>query len=258
MTTADALEVVARSFVESEPWERRRWLEARLAALGAEPDAVVAAAAGGMESDDRNDRVKALRLLALYPGADATAGVLRGLGDPARRVRKVAMDSACPHHIGSALIVAALHAIIDDEGETTLLRQHAFSALSGGVLQADMDRDALLALMGSERFRLRVLLRLCRLTEQTTDSRAVLHEFVRTGSKEEAVMATRALSGYVAVRLGDWLSPDEHERVVATYDPAPGIRQGLAGGVMTPVSACWIPVAEAVELARAAGYSVVP
>src|SRR5438105_8411028 len=47
-----------------------------------------------LDSDDRNIRVAALRVLASTDGPDAVTGILRGLDDPVKRVREVAAKSS--------------------------------------------------------------------------------------------------------------------------------------------------------------------
>jgi hypothetical protein len=257
LTTAALLEVVARSPGNVGPDERRRWLDAELAALGADADEVVSALAS-LESDDRNVRVKVLRLLALFPDARATESVLRGLRDPSRRVREVAMKSAHPHHVASPEVVSRLRAIAEDEGETGRLRRHAFFVLSSSATRTavpDIARDSLLGLMDSARFRLPILVRLCKTATHTPESRAILHEFVRTGTKDEAIMATRALAGQVLVGTL-LLSPEQRQQLQDTCDPGPRIR-GTTFGENVGHS-WWVPREDALELARAVGSTSRP
>ena len=228
-------------------WGRHRhqWLlDERAKLTDHTDDELVTAALELLEDDDRNVRVKALWALRLFPDPRATEGVRRALGDPARRVREVAMKVLAPHHLGSPAVLAALRAITEDEGETERLRRTAFHELSAaatGQALPEVAGEALRDLMGSERFRRSILLRLCQSADQTPASRAVLHEFVRTGTKDEAVMATRALVGHVLVRVDAWLPPDVRQRVRETYDPAPA-----PAGV---TAACWIPREDAFALA---------
>lgn len=253
--TSAVVDLVGRSHAE-EAWERRAWLERELADLDADAVEVVAAAAAGLDSDDRNVRVRVLRVLALFPDERATAAVLRGLRDPVRRVREVAIDASRPHHIASPAVVDALHSIMDDQGERERVQRAAFSALSNSVFRDELSQESLVGLTGSQRFRLPVLVRLCKMTDHTPDSRAILHEFVRTGTKEEAILATRALSGYLPVGIGSWLPPAEQQRVRDAYDSAPEFRAAATGGLMVAaVDACWLPRDDAVALARAAGYT---
>ena len=252
VTTEDVLGVVARS---PHNWggDRTRWLADELGALGAGPDELVAAALAGLDSDERNVRVRALWALSVLPGPAASTGILRGLRDPVRRVREVAIKSVRPHHVGSSEVLAAVRAIVDDEGETGRLRRNAFFVLSSSALRdqlPEVAEDALRSFLGTKRFRMPVLLRLCTSGTQTATSRAILEEFVRGGSKEEAVMATRALCGQRLMRVDGWLPADVRRRVRATYDPAPDVYHG--------VPLCWIPAAEADALAAEVGVPSAP
>lgn len=257
VTTEEVLAAVARS-----PWnfgaERRPWLENELRGLGAPDDEIVTAALEAVRSEDRNRRVQALWALWLFPDPRATAAVLHALSDPVRRVREVAMKSAAPHHVASAAVVSRLREIAESEGETNRLRRMAFFVLSSTATRKalpDVVQESMFELMEGQRFRLPILVRLCKSTSHSPASRAVLHEFVRTGTKDEAVMATRALAGQLLVRVDGWLPPDVRQRVRSTYDPCPEVRALM--GASWPESA-WIPVAEAVELAGSVGYPSVP
>ena len=249
VTTAEVFEVVQRApgnLGRGEP----QWIADELGKLGGGPEAIVAAMLSAAESDDRNERVRALRVLALYPDERGTAVVLSALRDPARRVREVAIKAARPHHVGSAEAVAELRRITEDEQETSRVRRHAFFVLSSSATQhalPDVAHEALVGLMDAAPFRQPILLRLCKTPTHTDASRAVLREFVKTGSKEEAVAATRALCGHVLVRVDGWLPPDVRQRVRERYDAA-----------TPPLSGCWIPRDEALELARSVGYPGVP
>ena len=228
----------------------KRWIADELAAFGATPEEVVTAVLPVVGSDDRNERVRALRVLALYADERATAAVLSSLRDPARRVREVAIKAARPHHVASPAVVAELRRIAEDEAETGRLRRHAFFALSSPTTQEavpDVAREALIGLMDSTRFREPILRRLCKTPDHTDASRALLREFVRTGSKDEAVAATRALCGQLLVRVDGWLPADVRQRVRDRYDPA-----------TPPFQGCWMPRDEAFELARSVGYPSVP
>ena len=258
MVTTDAvLDVIARS-----PWnfgaERRPWLEAELAKLGGSDEEVVTAALGAAASEDRNVRVKALWVLSLYADPRATAAVLAALSDPVRRVREVAMKSAAPHHVASPAVVARLQEIAESESEVGRLRRQAFFVLSSTATRKalpDVAQDAMLSLIDGKKFRGAILVRLCKSTTHTSPSRAVLQEIVRTGTKEEAVMATRALAGQLLVRVDGWLPADARQRVRETYDPCPEVQ--VVMGSNWPESS-WIPVEEALELARSVGYPSVP
>lgn len=252
VTTGEVLAVVARS---PHNWGSGRylWLEGELSTLGAGPSDLATAAVAGLDHDDRNVRVRAVWVLSVLPDPRATAGVLRALRDPARRVREVALKAVRPHHVAAAEVVAAVRAIADDERETGRLRRHAFFVLSSSSVRdqlPDVAEETLRSLMDSHRFRAPVLFRLCQTTNQSPASRAILHEFVRSGSKEEAVMATRALCGQRLVRVDGWLPAELRQRVREQYDPAPDVYHG--------VQMCWIPGPDAEALAQEVGYPAAP
>jgi hypothetical protein len=255
VTTEEVLAVVARS-PSTFGAERRPWLEAELAKLGGS-DEVVSAALVAVSDGDRNVRVRALWALWLFPDDRATAAVLAALSDPVRRVREVAMKVAAPHHVASPEVVARLQAIAESEAEVGRLRRLAFFVLSSWATRValpDVAEGAMLSLLSGEQFRTPILVRLCKATTQTPASRAVLHEIVRTGTKEEAVMATRALAGQVLVRVDGWLPADVRQRVRDAYDPCPEAPALLGAG--WPESR-WVPVDDALEYAREVGFTSV-
>ena len=253
VTTEDVLGVVGRS---PHDWGsgRHDWLAHELATLGASSDELVSAALPGLDSGDRNVRVRALWVLSTIADDErATAGVLRGLRDPERRVREVALKSVRPHHVGSPEVWSAVQAMTDDERETNRLRRQAFWVLSSSVARhsvPDVAEETFRSMMASERLRMALLVRLCWAGSHTEASRAVLRSFVEDGTKEEAVMATRALCGHRLMRVDGWLPSEQRQRVRETYDPAPDVYGG--------VSLCWIPAADAEALAAEVGFPAAP
>lgn len=198
------------------PDERRRALVDVLDGMEDGND-VVGTALAGLDSDDRNVRVAMLRVLAMFDGAKATEGILRGLGDPVRRVREVAIKAARPRHLGSSLVIETLQRIAEDESETDRLRRNAFFILSSRSAREalpEVTREAIGSLLASSRFRQPLLVRLCSSLDQTDETRHLLREFVRTGTKEEAVMATRALCDQVLLRTD--IVPDAERRRIRT------------------------------------------
>jgi hypothetical protein len=249
VTTEDVLAVVARS---PHNWGNGRygWLAEEMAKLGASDGDLAAAALAGLDSDDRNVRVRAVWALSVIPGSQATEGVLRALRDPARRVREVAMKATSPHHVGSPEIMSELRRIADDEREIDRLRRGAVGVLTSVRTRdalPDIAADSLRELMGSQQFRAGILRLLCTARGHAVDDagRATLQEFVRTGTKEEAVMATRALCGQVLVSVNRWLAPEVRQRLQAQYDAGP--RSDYTETV-------WMPVADMLELARETGW----
>lgn len=252
VTTDEVLAVVARS---PQNWGSRRhqWLVDELSALGADTADLARAALAGLDDEDRNVRVRAVWALSVVTHPLATAGVVRALHDPVRRVREVALKAVQPNHVGSPDVVAAVRAIVDDEQETGRLRRNAFFVLSSSGVRnelPDVAEETLRSFMASEQFRAPVLLRLCTTTNHSPASRAILQEFVRSGSKEEAVMATRALCGHRLMRADALLPPDLRRRVREQYDPAPDVYYG--------VPLYWIPADEAAALAEEAGIGHLP
>ena len=203
------------------PDQRRRVLVEAIGAVDGDGDAdIVATALAGLDRDDRNVRVAMLRVLAMFDGDAATGGILRGLDDPARRVRETAMKAARPRHLASARVIEKLRRIAEDESETDRLRRNAFFVLSSRSARdalPDVTRDAVYSLIGSSRFRGPLLVRLCSSLDQTEETRHLLREFVRTGTKDEAVMATRALCGQMLLRT-DIVPEAERRRVRTQYD----------------------------------------
>jgi hypothetical protein len=246
VTTQDVLAVVARS---PHNWGsgRHAWLAEEMAKLGASAEELSAAALAGLDSADRNERVRAVWALSVIDQPSATGGVLRALRDPARRVREVAMKATSPYHVGSTAVAEELRRIVDDESETDRLRRYAFWSLSSNTARSalpDLATESMRELMGSERFREQILRRLCDPRLARADDavrRDILREYVRTGTKDEAVMATRALCGQVLVPINRLLPADQRQQLRDTYDPGPSSDYA---------DTCWMPLDDAVELGR--------
>ena len=248
VTTQDVLAVVARS---PQNWGRGRhdWLAEEMGKLGASAEELATAAVAGLDDDDRNVRVRAVWALSVIDHPKATEGVLRALRDPARRVREVAMKSAAPHHVPSTEVVEELRRIADDDGEIRGLRSDAFFVLSSIRTRdalPEVAGEALRELMGSDRFRASILRRLCSWRGHGPDAAArdLLHEYVRTGTKDEAVMATRALCGQVLVPINRLLPADHRQALRERYDPGPS---------SVYADSCWMPLDDATELGRSLG-----
>ncbi len=87
---------------------------------------------------------------------------------------------------------------------------------------ADTAADALRNLAKIPRRRFEILFRLLQL-ELVDTVEELLREFVRDGSKEEAVMATRALCGYRVIHLGAFEgAPDIQSQIKQTCEVAAG------------------------------------
>ena len=178
-----------------------------------------------IKSPDRNARVRALRAAfseATPEGADV---ILAGLGDDKRRVKEVALKSSKPF-LGDPRVVERITAMVTDETEYHRIRDKALFALGGGFPKVNHAGqlpkaaiDALRSLAEVDRYRGDVLARLVRL-DLTPEVEALLKEFVRSGNKEEAVAATRALCGY---RLVNWGSAKPAELAAAGAVHARGV-----------------------------------
>jgi hypothetical protein len=249
VTTEDVLGVVARS---PHNWGRGRydWLVEEMAKLGATDEELSTAALAGLDSDDRNVRVRAVWALSVVDDPRATEGILRGLRDPARRVREVAMKSTSPHHVGSPEVVAELRRIADDQSEVDRLRRGAVGVLTSVRTRdalPDIAAESLRELMDSSRFRTGILRSLCSARAHGLDDagRAILQEFVENGTKDEAVMATRALCGQVLVGVNRYLPPHVRQRLRDQYDAGPGSEY---------TDTVWMPTAAVHELAKETGW----
>ena len=189
-----------------------------------------------IKSEDRNVRVRALRSVfneAKPEGADV---VLAGLHDTKRRVKEVALKCSKPF-LGDRRIVDRIAAMVEDEREYHRIRDKALFALGGGYPKinraGEMPEAAISALKNLsevDRYRTAVLYRLVRM-DLTPEVEALLNEYVKSGTKEEAVAATRALCGY---RLVNWGSAKPAELAAAGAIHARGvdywIRRDWKGG----------------------------
>jgi hypothetical protein len=164
-----------------------------------------------------------LRVLKHQSGSRAMQGILAGLNDPKRRVRAVAIAGSAGFH-GYPEITDRLEAIALDEQETQRVRRFALDSLTGsaGVSAQELTAshlNALRMLAKSDAYRSALLFRLLHL-DLTGPVEALLREFVAGGTREEAVMATRALYGYRVVNLGDFESEQVRDYVAQTCELA--------------------------------------
>lgn len=157
-----------------------------------------------LDSDDRNVRVAALRVLAWCDEPAAADGILRGLDDPKRRVREVAAKCSI-RHLGDERVVDRLVKAI---GEDDLGSTRAALEILGGQYHAPLGLFALEPITGAlatlaklPKYRQDVLGHLLRTRNLTDDVAEILRDFVRDGTKEEAVAATRRLCGYRVERV---------------------------------------------------------
>ena len=220
----DAVKALNRSSFEGNAARRQAALE-RLGNPSA--DELVEMALEALGSPDRNVRGQMVRLLAGQSAPRAAEGMLRALSDPARRVRRLAARLSWVFGSDEA-IEARLREMAEDEDETVKIRSAAFHALSSGKFLSSLGtspgeaRSYFAALPDLERHRQMALDVLVSLDPLTDAARAILRYVVETGTREEAVAATRALSGFKVMNLGSFPDPAERRRVAQTCEPARG------------------------------------
>jgi hypothetical protein len=223
MLNHDAMRQLREAYGPHSPLSERDVLEQ----LGnPSQDEIVDSALAGLASDDRNVRVLMLRVLGRQSGCRAMRGILTGLSDPKRRVREVAIRSSRSFR-DYPEITDRLSAMVTDECETRRIRGLALRSLAGvgGPLVSKLPTgaaQALISLARSDTYRTGILICLLHLdlTEHVED---LLREIVRNGTKDEAVMATRALCGYRVVNLGQLeTNPAVRRYVTESCDIAAG------------------------------------
>jgi hypothetical protein len=197
--TVDELRDVARATVSLDP-DARPAITKDLAA----------GALAFVDHPDRNVRVAALRILSKADAADAVVGVLRGLDDPEKRVREVAAKSSV-RFVDDTRILDRLKVAI--ERDETGSRGPAVQILAGlytspyGLKSVAPVTDAVRWLRDLPKYRQVALAGLLRSPTLPDDVAALLRDFVATGSKEEAVAATRRLCGFRVAHHGE-LDPE--------------------------------------------------
>ncbi|MEM7030802.1 MAG: hypothetical protein AAF629_14645 [Chloroflexota bacterium] len=169
-------------------------------------DEIIDSALAGLKSENRNVRVLMLRVLAGQSGQKAMQGILLGLQDEKRRVKDVAIKS-CHHFLAFPEITQRLEALAVDDQEHRKIRQGAIHCLTGhnaGIspLQElpEAAMSAIEMLVKNDTQRSEILFRLLFL-DLNERVEMLLKDFVAHGSKEEAVMATRALCGYRVIHI---------------------------------------------------------
>lgn len=176
-----------------------------------------------MDDPDRNVRVMMLRVLGNQSGQKAAEGILKGLKDGERRVRECAVKCSS-NFLGFSFIVEAIKDIAVDEKEKKKIRRIALSYVVRGLEECperavDKTFDTLLDdLIKSEQYRMAVLFQLLHL-ELNDRVEELLKYYVKNGSREEAVMATKALCGYKVINLGD-VDEAVRKKIMQTCDLA--------------------------------------
>jgi HEAT repeat protein len=199
----DELRLVARASVSLDPDELSRTLK-RLDDPSAEQ--LAAEAFEHLSSEDRTVRVAMLRVLAISEGPIAVRGILQGLDDHVKRVREVAAKSSV-RFARDAPVARRLEQAVERNERGSA--KPAFDILAGlysapySEEGSPMLAGALRSLNESKRHRPAVLTALVRspLDEEVRD---LLREVVRTGTKQEAVIATRRLCGFRVARLEEF------------------------------------------------------
>jgi hypothetical protein len=198
-----------------------------------------------IKSQDRNVRVRALRAAFAQAKPEGADVILAGLGDGKRRVKEVALKSSKPF-LGDRRVVDRIAAMVEDENEYHRIRGKALFALGGGfphVNEAgqlpEAAMSALKSLAAVDKYRGAVLGRLVRMS-LTPEVEALLQEYVRSGSKEEAVAATRGLCGY---RLVNWGSAKPADLAAAGAVHANGVdywirRDSTVGAALEKPGTC--------------------
>jgi hypothetical protein len=223
----------------SKPFDERI-RDLALQALG-QPDeeTVITSALAALTNDDRNLRVAALRVLRRHLGDERAAdAVLRATRDPARRVRRIAVQ-LCVLLLDRPGVVERLLEIVDDPDETTKIAGTALSSLAassavgapGSALRTVSD------LLGSDSYRERIFLMLL---QQPLDESAeeLMREVIRGGSKGEAVAATRALCGFRMTNLAH-VPESERQHVVASCEPVD--LSWVSGRGYAQAALYWVP-----------------
>jgi hypothetical protein len=223
MLSLDAIREIRAAYDLQQPAQEKEIFE-RLG--NPTQDVIIETALAGMQSEDRNVRVAMLRVLRWQTGEEAMQGILTGLSDPARRVREVAIHSSGNYHQFPE-ITNRLKEMVIDEGEKHKIRGQALSSLAGFSQKAMEDltqtaTDALQTLAKTEKYRFGILFRLLRL-DLTDRVEELLKEFVKNGTKAEAIMATRALCGYRVVHIGVFENDKTAQRhIIQTCELAAG------------------------------------
>ena len=228
MLTNDQLRTLARASTLYAEFEGERsttrWDERirnlALDALGRpEDETIITSALAALSDDDRNVRVAALRVLRWHLADERVAeAMLRATHDPARRVRRIAVNT-CGPFVDRPAVAGRLRELVEDPKETSKIAGTALSALAGSA-SAGLPGSGMRFvsdLLASDDYRERILLLL--LQQRPDESaRELLQDIVINGTKGEAIAATRALCGMRIVNLAHF-APDERKHIQATADP---------------------------------------
>ena len=187
---------------------------------------IAEAALAGMSDQDRNVRVMMLRILDQQKTPGAIAGILLGLNDAERRVREVAVKCSVPH-LSDIRILKRLREIALDEKEKRKTREYAFGHVVSSLqnskkkVSTDFSKLVMKESLESERYRQKVLFHLVML-DLTEKAEELLKYFIKNGTREEAVTATRALCGFKVINLGGINDRKEKKKIMQTCELAAG------------------------------------
>jgi hypothetical protein len=124
-------------------------------------------------------------------------------------------------------VISRLQEMVEDESEKSRIRNQALQALAGHFPhQPEAPRvpeeavRALEIMAKADKYRSSVLWSLLQM-DLTEEVESLLRAFVKEGSRDEAVMATRALCGYRVVNIGA-LDEEQRKRVVENNERAAG------------------------------------
>ncbi|MBN2532759.1 MAG: hypothetical protein JXB88_07710 [Spirochaetales bacterium] len=190
-------------------------------------DDMVAGAIKGMNDSDRNVRIIMLRILEKEKTEEAMKGILLGLHDEKRRVREIAVKIS-RFFLNRKEIVDKLKEIIENANEKRKIRNKAFEILTGDRIYGEHAGELpgtilsyLKELSKLEEYKSRLFYELLHL-DMVDDVKELLEDYVKNGTKEQAVMATKALCGYKAIHHGMITDPEEKEKIVKKENLAYG------------------------------------
>jgi HEAT repeat protein len=225
--------------VSAKPYDDRI-RDLALEALGSpDEETLITSGLAALADDDRNLRVAALRVLRSHLGDERVVeAVLRATHDPKRRVRRMAVHF-CALLVDRPGVAERLREIVDDPDETNKISGAALGCLAGSAAVGlpGSGLRSVTDLLGSDAYRERVLMLL--LQQRPDDAtRELLRDVVQSGTKAEAVAATRALCGMRVVNLAHFM-PEDRKRIQETCDPVD--LSFLSGRGYVNASLYWMP-----------------
>lgn len=190
-------------------------------------DDMIAGAIEGMNDKDRNIRIVMLRIVAKEKTDAAIKGILLGLNDEKRRVREIAVKIS-RFFLHQKEVVDKLKEIIEDTDEKRKIRNSAFSILTGdriyGEHAGELPKSIMVylkELSKLDEYKSKIFYELLHL-DLLDDVKELLKDYVKNGTKKQAVMATKALCGYKVIHLGMITDPKEKEAIVKKENLAYG------------------------------------